>query len=135
MGSKPRDSVGTRMRRQSKKRAAASRQNSSARKAFRAEFPKCMICQRKRSEDVHEIARGASRAKAESVRQTWLAVCRACHEELDDYSVWPISRQLAVKRRCDPEWYDREMVNLLRNRSPEAISEREVDEQARDMDS
>jgi hypothetical protein len=114
------------MRRLSKKRASALKRISDDRKAFLAEFPRCMICGTKQSRDVHEIARGASRGKAEQFRQTWLALCGWCHDAVDDYEQWPITRQLAVKRRCDPAWYDRVFVNRLRNRADDAITEDEV---------
>lgn len=77
--------------------------------------------------DVHEIARGPARNKAIEVRACLLHLCRAHHDDMDDYSQWPIARQLALKKYSDPEGYDRVAVNLIRGRAPEAITEEEVD--------
>jgi hypothetical protein len=38
----------------------------------------------------------------------------------------PIARQLAYKLIHDPEHYDRQRVNVLRRRQPDAVTEREV---------
>jgi len=88
-----------------------------------------MICNAK-STDTHEIARGPARANAYALRLAWLRVCRRCHDELGDYSKFPISRQLFLKKTNDPEYYDRQRVNELRGRQPDAITEEEVMEWA-----
>lgn len=92
-------------------------------------FDKCMVCGRKASE-IHEIACGPSRQKALEEPAAWLWLCAECHRGkngVHNYAVWPISRQLAIKRRADPEHYDRVRVNRLRGRADEAITEAEVD--------
>ncbi len=38
--------------------------------------------------------------------RVWLALCRQCHEEMGDYSLWPLARQLA----CRVHW---EVVRLV----------------------
>ena len=79
--------------------------------------------------ETHEIASGAARQKALTEPATWLRLCYAHHRGrygVHDLSVWPIARQLALKKLCDPEHYDRVKVNLLRDRQPEAITEDEV---------
>lgn len=77
--------------------------------------------------DPHEIARGPARRKAVDSPAAWLVVCRQHHDEMGDYSVWPVVAQLALKRLRDPGNYDRQAVNLLRGRAPEAITDAEVD--------
>lgn len=42
-------------------------------------------------------------------------MCRECHEALDDYRVWPITRQLAVKLIMDPENFDLGAINAIRS--------------------
>lgn len=86
--------------------------------------------------DIHEIARGSHRAEALHHRACWLRLCRACHEAIGDASAWPVAAQLALKKVHDPQWYDRELVNRVRGRAPESITEEEVDvwvEKLRDM--
>jgi len=55
----------------------------------------------------------------------FLRLCWLCHDIVES---WPVARQLAMKRRCDPEFYDRVAVNLARGRQAEAITEQEVEE-------
>jgi len=86
----------------------------------------CMACGSMIGGEVHEIARGPARQKALEEPAAWLAVCRECHEQLGDYSVWPVVRQLALKRLRDPNRYNRRKINELRHRAAEAISEAEV---------
>ena len=115
------------MRRLSAKRRKLIDEASPARQAFAREFPRCWICG-KRADDVHEIARGPARGNAYADRSTWLRLCRLCHDDVGDYSKYPIARQLWLKRTNDPEYYDRERVNMLRGRQPDAITESEVDD-------
>ena len=75
----------------------------------------------------HEIARGVHRQKALKEPVAWLRVCGRCHEQLDDYQIWPIARQLALKKVCDLQHYDRVQVNRLRGRQDGAVTEAEVD--------
>jgi hypothetical protein len=81
--------------------------------------------------ETHEIARGAYRARAIKEPAAWLRVCEGtsggCHTRLGGC---PVVIQLALKKKTDPEHYDRERVNQLRNRAPSAITEAEVDEVA-----
>lgn len=99
---------------------------------FRMEFYSCFICGNRwekkpiRILDVHEIARGAFRSKAIMLRECWLLLCRECHDAVDDYSEWPIAKQLAVKYIRDREYYDRALVNRIRGRTDDAITETEV---------
>jgi len=93
-------------------------------------FDRCMLCGATAREsfppklDIHHIARGVHRAKALNERCALLMVCPLCHEKrLDGMSV---VTQLAIKKICDPDGYDRVQVNRLRSRADEAITESEV---------
>lgn len=106
------------------------------RRQWSADHDYCMACGARRGLETHEIASGPARQKALKIPATWLRLCNGCHqgdEGFDNYAVWPIVRQLALKKRCDPEYYDRVQVNLLRGRAPEAITEAEVDEAGPDQ--
>lgn len=78
--------------------------------------------------DCHEIASGPARKRAVKDRSAWMVACRYCNgHELTDKTVWPIERQLALKKILDPEHYNRVRVNELRGRAPEAITDEEVE--------
>ncbi len=85
----------------------------------------CMVCGSYAC-DVHEMARGCHRSVAVKHRCCWLSLCRQCHEEMDDYAVWPLTRQLAVKLLKDPEYFDLLKFNSIRGRAPGAITLAEV---------
>lgn len=72
--------------------------------------------------ETHEIARGPARSKSLLKPAAWVRFCNACHAD-----VGSVTHQLAIKCLHDPENYNREAVNLLRNRQPYAITEAEVD--------
>lgn len=76
--------------------------------------------------DTHEIARGPHRRRALREPSCWVRVCNVCHDEMDDYAIWPIARQLALKKMRDPGYCNCERVNLVRGRSPHAITEEDV---------
>ena len=78
----------------------------------------------------HEIACGPFRKKALTNAAAWVRICMKCHlsqHGIHNYADWPIARQLALKKKHDPENYDRIAVNRLRCRADEAITEDEVD--------
>ena len=110
------------LRRVSKKTAAENRKIAPLRKAYKAEFHMCMRCLRRLSEDVHEIAKGSHRAKAKMLPSCWLSLCRECHCSMDDYRIWPVSKQLALKLVSDPTNFDLEEVNRVRGRADTAIT-------------
>jgi hypothetical protein len=95
---------------------------TTARKNFVAANFTCQCCMRRKAVDCHEIPRGAHREQALEHRCAWLAVCRPCHELIDDYSEWPVARQLALKLLGDPEHFDLLTVNRLRGRDENAIT-------------
>lgn len=101
---------------------------SFRRKLFAAEIGECMLCaifgRSGPAEDVHEIARGSGiRRKAVRDRRAWLVLCRACHDEMGNYRLWPPERQLAVKRIADPEYYSLEFFNGIRTGSRQVTAD------------
>lgn len=115
------------LRRRSPKRRRLMESVHPVREEFLASQGFCWICGKRTVElDCHEISRGSSREASLGERAAWLACCRLCHDELDDPTVWPVTRQLAVKRISDTDYYDRPKVNGLRGRQPDAITEEEV---------
>ena len=98
----------------------------AARAAFCQEHEhRCFSCGGAGS-DVHEMARGCHRSVAVRERCCWLLLCRPCHEEMDDYSIWPLTRQLALKLISDPIYFSPERFNEIRGRAPGAITLSEV---------
>ena len=110
------------MRFQSKSRAAEQRKHSPAREAYLQQYLTCMVCRQSPSSQVHEICRGPSRRAAFGEPACWLATCTECNTHaLDDYSVWPLARQLACKLVNDSENFNLDTVNRVRGRGPCAI--------------
>jgi len=91
------------------------------RNAYKAEFLMCQLCCKRQATDVHEIARGSHREAAFAEPATWLTLCRYCHQEMGDYSVWPLTRQLALKLVVDPTRFDLVIFNRVRGRADTAI--------------
>jgi hypothetical protein len=110
------------LNRVSKKRRKLMAQTSPARKSFVAGVFTCQCCMKRKAVDCHEIARGASRGKALEHRCAWLALCRTCHDLVDDLSEWPVARQLALKLLGDGDHFDLVKVNELRGRDECAIT-------------
>ena len=101
------------MRRKSKKTAAIERRMKPIRENYLLGHPLCHVCSRPTS-DCHEIVRGSDRWKAYQHPGAWLSLCRACHDLMDDYSIWPPARQVALKMLADPQTYSLEMIQDLR---------------------
>ena len=93
------------MRRRSKNRSKKDRSDETLRSAYRDLFPFCQLCGNVAC-DVHEIARGGRRVKAQGLRCCLLHLCRPCHDLMGDYSVWTVERQLRLKKLADPEGFD-----------------------------
>ena len=74
--------------------------------------------------ETHELVRGPFRVKAFHLSYCWIRTCNECHAK--HFASMPLARQLAYKRLNNREHYDRRAVNLLRRRSPGAITEVEV---------
>jgi hypothetical protein len=115
-------------------RHAPDRKTTKRRKEYLEAKWKCLVpgCLH-RAVCIHEIARGAHRKEAFKEPAAWLALCMGHHWEMDDYHLWPIVRQLALKKVSDSINYDRLKVNALRSRAPEAITEEEVDAQVKTL--
>ena len=120
------------MRPNTKQRAKEDRLARKDRFAFSMEFPLCWICGSVRNLQIHEIVGGAGRRWGYANREAWIQVCQTCHLErfIHDGERWDdldkLVLQYALKQFRDPDWYDREELNVRRGRAPGAISEEEV---------
>lgn len=115
------------MRFESKKRAKKRRIVTYRRQMFLAEFRDCWFCGSGTNLCVHEIACGSHRDKALGERLAWAVACFECNcHQLTDYSMWPLERQLAIKKLRDPRFYNRVEFNRLRGRADNAITQAEV---------
>ena len=86
--------------------------------------------------ETHEIVRGSGRKKSMTEPSTWLRACNSqteqdCHRRKLDGM--PIVQQLALKKLHDKEHYNRQRVNVLRRRQPDAITEAEVNKAMRTL--
>lgn len=121
------------LRRVSAKRQKLMRVVGPKRKAYIQEIGYCEVCwtmDRLFTNEnlvVHEIVKGPGREKALEHRAAQLVACNGCNTgRLEDYSVCPIEKQLAIKLLSDPEHFDLELVNQLRMRARTAIELRDV---------
>lgn len=101
------------------------RKVSPERKAFVEAAGVCMACLSEFVCDCHEIARGPAREAALSEPTLWLALCRSCHEEMDDMKKWPLARQLALRVLADMN-ANMALLNRVRGRAPTAVTAIEV---------
>lgn len=75
------------------------------------------------------MAKGCHRGQAikGGNRFAWFVACNDCNQGcLNDYSIWPLERQLAAKKIHDPENFDLVAFNTLRGRAPDAITEADI---------
>lgn len=115
------------MRRVSKKRQKLIRQFKEERRQYWQSFWTCPVCKQRPTACTHEMAKGIHREKAFQDRRTWLATCIDCNNnEMNDYSEYPLERQLALKWCQDRSYFDLEGFNVLRDRAPGAITMAEV---------
>lgn len=75
--------------------------------------------------EIHHIARGPHRANGHSEECNLIRTCGPCHSEKLDGM--PIARQLCYVKTYNPAAYDRQRVNTLRRREPDAVTEADVD--------
>ena len=112
-------------------KVATVRKANRERAEFVREFSRCFNCNVGPNVwpplSCHEIASGPARGKAIQYRAAWLCLCGACHDRLHREN-WTVAAQLLLKLRNDPTFYDRDLVNRLRGRAPDAVSESEVEE-------
>lgn len=118
------------MKHLSKKRAKQSRDWSDVRADFVAEYGFCWnpVCNSGRDLCCHEMAKGTgNRPLAFERRYCWLVLCGDCNcDAFNDYSQWPLARQLGLKWLHDWEHFYLVAFNVLRRRSSEAITFTEV---------
>jgi hypothetical protein len=69
---------------------------SAMRAAYVAEQGCCECCGTKLATDCHEIPSGPGRSVAVYLPNTWLALCRACHQQLQSSDV---PSQIGIKWR------------------------------------
>ncbi len=63
---------------------------------------------------VHHIIAGPNRARALLIRAVWLPLCWICNsDKAEDKATWPVPRQLALKLKADPMYFDLDEVNKL----------------------
>ncbi len=80
----------TRLRPMSRKREREAKIYSAARRAFLDERPRCEVCVKRKSQDVHHKS---GRGKNYLLEETWLAVCRGCHDEIHSNPTWARERE------------------------------------------
>jgi hypothetical protein len=89
------------MKRVSKKRTTDSKIYSKMRLNFLATYPLCEVCptvkmdQRKTSTDVHHKK---GRGKYYLDEDSWLAVCRQCHDEIHGNPIWARENNYIIYR-------------------------------------
>lgn len=111
------------IKQKSSKQAALERAHRAARRGFLGDFPSCWFCG-ERTTEVHEITRGNGiRNLAFGKRETWAAACSVCNcENLTNYAIWPLERQLCYKLCNDPAYFDLAVICEIRGRAPTAIT-------------
>lgn len=115
------------MRRVSKLARKRQRGAAGFRKELIASVGKCEVCGRRRQLSCHEIAGGPDRQKALDKAYAILVLCWTCNQGMEDRSVWPQARQLALLRHSRPNDYDLVAFNFLVNpRAPMRITADEV---------
>lgn len=76
---------------------------------------------------VHEIAKGIHREKALEHRGCQLRACEKCNlYELNDYSKWPLERQLARVLANRPQDFNLQVFNDVRGRAQTAVTLEDV---------
>lgn len=89
------------MRRVSKKRQAEQKEYSKARLSFLATLPLCEVCtkvkmdQRNKSTDIHHKK---GRGKFYLDQDSWLAVCRPCHDRIHSNPIWARENNYIIDR-------------------------------------
>lgn len=93
-----------------KEKAKDDRQLKKIRADWLKKFKRCMVCNRRKPESVHEIKGGNKwRHITEHNPVFWLAVCDGpfgCHSKIQNDPQWPESRQLAHKLVHNPKDFD-----------------------------
>jgi hypothetical protein len=109
----------------SKKRRTLNALLNPGRVGFLLLVETCMVCRKEQACDCHEICRGAAREECLHHPRLWLACCRSCHELMDDYSKWPIEKQILLRLQWELEQTCKE-ANEVRGRAATAITPQDV---------
>lgn len=111
------------MRHKSKKRARLDRELAPHLEAYKAEFPKCQVCNRRAGVEIHEVVRGPARMKARARRATIMHVCRKCHDLLTpEVFLWQLARKYAAHDGC----FDLDAALDVKGWAPGAVTIEEV---------
>jgi hypothetical protein len=80
----------TPLRRVSKRRAGELREYAKLRKEYLGEHATCEVCEHRKATDIHHKGTpgGVKRGSNLNNVDTWLAVCRTCHEEIEMNKSW-----------------------------------------------
>jgi 5-methylcytosine-specific restriction endonuclease McrA len=78
----------------SKKTRQLQKATAVYRVAYVREAGLCECCQTVEATDCHEIPAGSSRQRAIKLANTWLALCRDCHRDIQGS---PFAEQFAMK--------------------------------------
>lgn len=93
---------------------------------------RCMLCRNPlmgfRWAEIHEIERRSHAPNRWWHRCNGLVLCRICHDEMDNAATWPHSRQLALKRRMDPNHFDLEAWHEIGRRPLTYVTYRELED-------
>ena len=116
----------------SPKRKVVNDETRAARRRYVKSIWLCQCCMRREATDCHELTPGGSREAALHHRACWLAVCGADpatgHEGCHDFVQHaPLGLQLALKKRSDPDHYDRLKVLEIKRVAATAVTEEEVE--------
>lgn len=86
------------MRLISRERRSLEARLRGERRDYRTRFAPCWACRSSWKLTIHEILRGGSRGVALSEPCCWFVACWTCNSgDLNDATIWPVKRQLAVK--------------------------------------
>jgi hypothetical protein len=96
---------------------------------FAARFRYCWLCGQSDAAtcyplQIHHICRGPHRKASREAECSLIRTCCSCHDAVLD--AMSVARQIALVALYNPAAYDRVMVNVMRHRAPESVSEREV---------
>lgn len=83
------------MRRVSKKRQAEQKEYSKRRLNFLAMLPSCEVCAKSKSTDIHHKK---GRGKYYLDEDSWLAVCRPCHDRIHSNPIWARENNYIIDR-------------------------------------
>lgn len=102
------------MRYRTKKRAKDDRKANPIEWEWLANFDRCGACNKRKIITTHHMVGGPNRWRAKGVLAALFPACWDCNrDDLEDETKWPLSKQLAVKKRIDPANYCLKTINAL----------------------